>query len=81
MEHHLVDPPPSLFKLCPCGQKCPHIKLTFSEYGLVAYQIKLNAAYNSISASVLLLHLYLLLISGVGSKGLFVFFSESSHVT
>ena len=69
MEHHLVDPPSSLFKLCPCGQKGPHIKLTFSEYGLVAYQIKFNAAYNNIVANILLLHLYLPLIPGVGSKG------------
>ena len=81
MKHHLVDPLPGLFILCPWGQKCPpppNIKLTFSEYGHFAYQIKGNAAYNNILANNLLLHLFL--TPGVGSKGKFVFFSESSHV-
>ena len=35
----------------------PYIKLTFSEYGHDAYQIKGNAAYNNILANILLLHL------------------------
>ena len=56
----------------------PNIKLTFSEYGHVAYQIKGIAAYNNILANILLLHLPL--TPGVGSKVLIVFFSESSHV-
>ena len=34
----------------------PNIKLTFSEYDHVAYQIKGNAAYNNILANILLLH-------------------------
>ena len=40
------------------GPKSPHIKLklVFSEYGHVAYQIK--AAYKNILANVLLLHLH-----------------------
>ena len=38
-----------------------------SEYGLIAYQIKGNAAYNKILANALLLHLPLTL--GMGSKG------------
>ena len=44
----------------PLGPKMPpnpNIKLTFSEYGHVAYQIKGNAAYNNILANILLLHL------------------------
>ena len=62
-----MPPPPS-----------PNIKLTFSEYGHVAYQIKGNEAYNNMLVNILLLHLPL--IPGVGSKGVFFFFSESSHV-
>ena len=42
-------------------------KLTFSEYGNVAYQIKGNAAYKNILANILLSHLPL--TPGVGSKG------------
>ena len=70
MWHHLVGPLPSLFKLCPCSQKkppTPNIKLTFSEYGHVAYQIKGNAAYNTILANILLLHLPF--TPWVGSEG------------
>ena len=38
----------------------PNLKLTFSEYGHVAYQIKGNAAYNNILANILLLLLPLI---------------------
>ena len=78
---------PSLFILCNCGQNRPATRVTglykinyFLEYGHVAYQIKGNEAYtcNNMLANNLLLHLPL--NPGVGSKGQFVFFSESSHV-
>ena len=45
----------------------PNIKLTFSEYGHIAYQIKGNIAYNNILANILLIHLPL--IPGMGSNG------------
>ena len=52
-------------QIMPLGPKMPpHIKLTFSKYGHVAYQIKGNAAYKIILAYVLLLHLPL--VPGVG---------------
>ena len=47
-----------------------HIKLTFSEYGHDAYQIKGNEAYSNMLANILHLHTY--------QKS--IFFSESSHV-
>ena len=50
------------------------LKLTFSEYGHVSYQIKGNDAYNYMSANVLPLHTSL---TPGGTKGLF---SVSSHV-
>ena len=49
----------------------PNIKLTFSEYGHVAYQIKENEAFNNMLVNILLL--YLPLTPGVGSKGYFVY--------
>ena len=45
----------------------PNIKLMFSDYGHVTFQIKGNAAYNNTLANILLLHLPL--TPGVGSKG------------
>ena len=47
----------------------PNIKLTFSEYGHVAYQIKGNEAYNNMKVNILPQHLPL--TPGVGSKGYF----------
>ena len=46
----------------------PHTnkKLTFSEYGHAAYQIKGNVAYNNILTNIMLLHLPL--TRGVGTK-------------
>ena len=52
----------------------PHIKLTFSEYGHVAHQIKGNAAYNKILANIFLLHLPL--IPGWGQNVNLFFFLE-----
>ena len=60
------------------GVTYAYIKSAFSEYGHVAYQIKGNEAYSNMLANNMVLHL--LLTPGVGSKGSFVFFSESSHV-
>ena len=69
---HLFLNQQSKFKIISqnCSSWCLVPILVFSEYGHVVCQIK--AAYNNISAYVLLLHLH--------SKGWFVFFSESSHV-
>ena len=64
MLHHIMDPYQVYSKYAP-GAK-PNIKLTFSEYGHVAYKIKVNIAYNNKLTNILLLHLPLTL--GVGSK-------------
>ena len=57
------------------GVTLANIKSTFSEYGHVAYQMKGNEAYNNMLNS---LPVHTPLTPGVGSKGQFVFFSESS---
>ena len=54
------------------------IKLKFSEYGHVAYQIKADDAGSNMVANILPTDTPL--TQGVGSKGQTISFSESSHV-
>ena len=57
-------PLPNLSKLYPFGQNWPasrgiayaYVKLTFSEYNRVAYQLKGNEAYNNMLANILPSH-------------------------
>ena len=61
MWHHLVDPFQAYSNYAPGAKNGPAAgvslyKITFSEYGRVAYQIKGNEAYNNVLATVWPLH-------------------------
>ena len=54
------------------------VKINFSEYGHVAYQIKADYAGSNMVANILPTDIPS--TQGVGSKGQTIYFSESSHV-
>ena len=71
---HVASPSkilPISFKVCPWGQKWPRRR------GHVGLYKKWNEAYNSM---LNIFPLHTSLTPGVGSRGQFVFYSESSHV-